>query len=787
MRIRHSPATVIGNESQTMPLSRQQPDGKAWRVGLNREPGDRKISRISNRFRGKARKVPMQTKHILRITAFFISTQILQAAHFHHSNTQSNGSISGYITNRETGHSIPDANIIVEGTLFGTASGDGGYYSLRNIPYGKYAITVRVIGYRSETVNDIQIRDNTSLDIALEPTVIPMNPIVVTATGYAHLLSNVSVSSDIFTTAHFQEKNGTTVGEIVETAGGVLVKDNGGFAGLKTLSIRGSEAAHVLVLLDGQRLNSATMGGVDINAIPVEGLERIEIIRGGHSALMGTDAVGGTVNLITNESIPPKGFAYGIRSMLGSFGTQSINLYGSHRLGPVMSFLSLNRIQSNGDFLFRHAETNADSIRKNNDFSGDALFFKSKIRLGRHSELRFIHNFFQSGRGAAGSITWPTPLARRKENRRLTSLEYEDQVSPQFRMKMKSYLHKNDQRFNDPGGWIPVDSRHENNIIGADAQVRWTPTSAFILTTGGEIRQERLSSTDLGEQNRLTRGFYVQSEIGRAFRLFRQPIYIRWIPAMRWDGYSEMRSQVCPKIGFIISSGQSANISIRGNLGRSFRVPSFNDLYWPEDAFARGNPDLKPEVGTNLDIGLSLSRIRTNLFQIDLTYFRNDITDLIIWESGPDWIWTPKNVGRTRISGLESGWTFRFPDNRAYLQMSHTWMQAVDKTLSSPDEEKRLIYRPDHKFDVSAGLTLGRFDANLNYRIVGKRYTSADNTTSLPAYKLLNGNINYVFVLSELTIRTKVQVQNLLNGSVYILEGYPIPGREFRLSVNIEY
>ena len=116
------------------------------------------------------------------------------------------------------------------------------------------------------------------------------------------------------------ELNGNTVGELIESVGSTSVKDYGSFAGIKSVSVRGSNSEQVLVLLDNQRLNSPQDGGIDLNTIPLGNIERVEIVKGGHSALFGTDAIGGVIHLISKDSSPEKGYSYGIQSSIGSSG-----------------------------------------------------------------------------------------------------------------------------------------------------------------------------------------------------------------------------------------------------------------------------------------------------------------------------------------------------------------------------------------------------------------------------------------------------------------------------------
>ena len=152
------------------------------------------------------------------------------------------GSLSGIITNHETGQPLPDANIFIENTRYGTASRDGGYYTINNLPFGTYTIRVQVIGYKPFMQNSVIIEGPSSLDVSLIPSPIPINPIIKTASRFDHLRNHISESSEVYSQIRFKECNGNTAGEIVENASGLYIRNYGGFAGIKSLSIRGLTA-----------------------------------------------------------------------------------------------------------------------------------------------------------------------------------------------------------------------------------------------------------------------------------------------------------------------------------------------------------------------------------------------------------------------------------------------------------------------------------------------------------------------------------------------------------------
>lgn len=705
------------------------------------------------------------------------------------------GKISGFVFDRQTKQPIPDANIIISGTHLGAASHDGGYYFIDNIPKGNYDITVRVIGYQIQTRKEVNIGKETLLNFALTPKTIQIDPILVTATRSDHLQSKVTVSCEVLSLPRIKEQNGNTAAEVIESVGGLYVKDNGGFAGLKSPSIRGSNTSQVLVLLDGQRLNSTQDGGIDINTLPVETLERIEIIRGGHSALLGTDAIGGVIHLITRDSQPSKGYLYSIQSTIGSFGTQNNSFYGSHKIGPLQLFFNYNHLHSDGNFKYTYPETGADSTRKNNDFRGNNVFFKAKINLRNRNQIRFIHQSIQNKRGVAGltkidpftQTSMTTPKARRDEVRKIYILQSENQLTNRLRLKEQFFYLTYKNHYMNPAGWIPEDDTHKNSVRGLEIQSQWTANSHLILTTIFELREDRLKSTKFDKQKRNTASLLLQTEIDHAVPFLNKKLDWKWTPALRWDNYTDISTQYCPKLGTVISLNKESNVAFRGNIGKSFRVPTFNDLYWPESAWTKGNPDLNPEISTHFDVGFLFKQEKSFFFQTELNYFISNIKDLIEWSPSFSGVWMPLNVGKAKISGLESGFEIRLQKNLAYLKIFHTWMKATDNSPDSPNKGNRLIYRPDRKLDISAGLNLSPITMNVNYRIVTKRFTSSDNSNTLPQYRILDGNIGFSFSVVGLNIDTKLQAQNLLNKSIFILDGYPLPGREFRFSFGLRY
>ncbi len=723
----------------------------------------------------------------LALFSFSLSSSLISFA--------STGKISGYVFDKTTHKPIPDANIMLATTSLGAASKDGGFYFIENVPPGKYDIIVKVIGYETGVKEQVIVNENTAINFLLTPAAIQFDPIIVTATLSDHLQSRVTVASEVITLPRLRESNGSTVGQVMESVGSVYFKSYDGIAGTQLASIRGSNVDQVVVMLDGLRLNTAQGGGVDLNLIPVSAVEKIEVVRGGHSALVGSDAIGGAIQLVSNESIGLKGFSYGTNTTVGSFGAKTLNLFGSQKIGLLSAFVNYSRVQSDGNFTYKAPGTAVKATRENNDYQGDNLFLKTIADLSPNHKFHVIFHNLQAEKGNAGSVNLNpfdnqpmlTPHARARVDRRLLSLKSENQLADRFRLEGQTFYQAYDYHYKDPGGWTPTDDKHENSAFGLNLQGQFQLNKTISLTSGAEIRQDRLKSTKFKVDDRNIQSFYGQAEIRLPISLFSLPMHWTTIPAIRWDNYSDVGDQFSPKLGMLITTGQATSLGFRGNIGNSYRVPTFDDLYWPDEIWVKGNPALKPETSTSYDLGIFLSKKSSSCVQIEASYFNSSIDDLISWAADSLNIWQPMNIGKANINGIETGLKIGLPANIIHLDIFYTWMNATDQTPNSVNRGKRLIYRPDNKLDILIGSKFAFFSANLNYSRVSKRYISTDNSQALSNYRLLNGNIGFIFPFAGFTFDTRLQILNMLNKSVYLYDGYPLPGREFRVSLGIRY
>jgi outer membrane cobalamin receptor len=381
--------------------------------------------------------------------------------------------------------------------------------------------------------------------------------------------------------------------------------------------------------------------------------------------------------------------------------------------------------------------------------------------------------------------TFPSSDARRDEVRNQVGLLFERQVLNTVRMDAQVYYQARVNRFHS----LYEKDRHENNAAGMEVLARWIVHPAVLMTAGAELRRDGLESTKFNHLQRHTQSFNAQVEIDHALNAFGWRTQWKWIPALRQDRTRAGKANLCPKIGVLFRPFPFSDFSLKANAGKSFRLPTFNDLYWPELVIpgwggVRGNSALKPETGFNADAGIVYRTKAPGMFAVECTAFQNSLHDLILWESDEQLVYAPRNVGSARITGLETEFTYRTPGEHWDFAVAPTWMRARDLTV--PGKAVRLVYRPDFKLDASAGFRFGAFRFRVQARAVDTRYTRADNSKRLPSYWTMGGNVQFEHRIFGGQFRSKLEMNNAFDRSIYIIEGYPTPGREFRFTLGLD-
>ena len=559
--------------------------------------------------------------------------------------------------------------------------------------------------------------------------------VVVTATRIETRVADVLSDVSIVEREDIERSGGATLPEMLGTLPGIQVTRSGGRGSTGTISIHGSNSNHVLILVDGQRVSSATFGTTAIEHIPLEQIERIEVLRGAASGLYGSDAVGGVIQIFTRASsgtaAPSLSLGagrYGTVTASAGYGAQlgatrfNVMLagehsdgfgsikesnggffdpfnsdrdpYENHSLSASVSHDVSNDLEVGAKLLRIDTKKDFDATNCDPFFSVCTAEFDNRMRsqlrsLAGHARYQFMPGWLSTlkvGQSEDNTFSWlfdPVAVTSSRER---------------FDTRQDQYAWENE--FNVPGG----------KLLGS---AEWRKED--VKSTQNFVETERTTrSLVLGYQ-----GWFGDHSIQASGRV---------------DEISRLGTQRNGAFayGYRFAKGWLA----RASVATAFHAPTFNDLYWPFDPvnFFVGNPDLKPERSRSREIGVSYEQPGVSA---GLTLFYKNVSDLINFVSGgpPTFIGTMENVSDATLKGA----TFH------YSAYSGPWAVKVGyDVLSAKNDEtgRTLQRRAPRTGSVEVRRDFTGFDLGAQLTATSRRYNNSTNTQTLGGYALVNVDAN---------------------------------------------
>jgi vitamin B12 transporter len=497
------------------------------------------------------------------------------------------------------------------------------------------------------------------------------------------------------------EGEAATTDELLSFAPGVQLRRFGGPGAPTELSIRGSTASQVVVAFDGVRLDTAQSGRADPSTVPLALLERIEVARGGGSAQAGSNAIGGVVDLVPLRPGGPT-------------RTRTTAAHGAHgtwagsvtRTGSAAGFdyaLGYDGLRSDGDWEFDRLPrltsfglvepVPARAERINNDAERHATLATLGRSFGERVQLTVRDHLFYESRGAPGLDDGSNADAGQRAEAHERNLRHlglarldaaEIGGTPVGARLEIAHLWER-QRFRDPepvdrtGRDVDVDDRNATLTLrgGLDAEHALGPLRQRV-STSLEHRRDALDAPDFGDPRRETFAWLVQDDVsaleGR----------VRFAPALRWEDTEGFGGRWIPRAGLLVEP--LPGLRLRANLERAYRAPSFDELYFPDQGFLRGNPGLAPEESTDGDVGVELAWDRLGLLsalRFEAAWFRRDIDDSIVWVLVSPSLVEPNNTGPASVQGWELSGSVRLFD-WVELSANHTRLDTELDATGTP-------------------------------------------------------------------------------------------------------
>ena len=602
-------------------------------------------------------------------------------------------------------------------------------------------------------------------------TVLQLEPVTVTASrlrGWQPGLSEGMVDSMQLSLLRTQ-----TVSEALRQQSGLYVRDYGA-GNIATASARGASAGHTAVLWNGIPIQDPMLGLTDLSILPLFLFDEIRFIPGGSSALWGSGAVGGVVHL---DGLPPANNGWNIRYQgeAGSFGQLANGLAANLRNTAFSNTTRLFHRTADNNYPYRdifsrekrlpNAETRQWSLMQENTFQ-----LTKRQQLGGHFWWQ------ASERGIPPTRVQQSSRARQEDESLRAALDW------QWKGDRSSYMAR-----------LATSQAHliyEDSLTNTFSDSR---TSSLL----GEIESTHVLKPQwhlkLGlHYNRLGARSNVYETDPRQNRLAAFTALRWWSKNEHWQAVLNGRQEwvdgaAVPFTPSLSLRGQlNPRMAIGASISRNYRLPTFNDLYWPEG----GNPDLLPESGWNQSLFLRAEKQGANWSAyLQLSGFNFNINNWIAWLPQGAY-WAPENVRQVWSRGGEAQAKLSYKSAiglwSLHSQYSYT-RSTNEKSLLANDAtlQQQLLYVPLHQGRVSLAWQFKGWYAAYYHEWTGKAYTLPDNSASLPGASVGALRASRSWQWKKISGLLYLHLENCWNTDYERVANRPMPGRSLRVGVQL--
>ena len=615
-----------------------------------------------------------------------------------------------------------------------------------------------------------------------------------------------------------------SVADAIRFFSGVQIKDYGGVGGLKTIDIRSMGTHHMGVFYDGIQLGNAQNGQIDLGRFSLDNIEEISLYNGQKSGVFQPAKDFGSAGTVYLRSRRPSfgdDRQYHLRAAFrtGSFGLVNPSLSWEQRLTERVA-LSVNGelTEATGRYPFRYRKVMADgtvawdttAVRENGDIH--ALRLEGGLYGTMPDGLWNIKTYYyDSERGIPGAIVkgvWKR--SQRQWDRNFFTQgswqksvgRYEVQANAKYARDYMHYLNPDttllyiDNEFWQDEAYLSLAHHYQISEgwdvgLSTDFQRNWlsatltdfvTPrrhTALVAAASTFEVGRLKLMGSLLGTwvADRTTTGPMPPGS--KHFHALTPALFLTCKP---------------------LPEGLRDDLTLRAFYKRIFRMPTFNDLYYTDI----GNISLRPEYTTQYDLGLQYAKAwyghALSMMEVKLDGYYNDVTDKIIAvpKGNGQYRWMMMNIGRVKIRGLDANVNTRWElaaHQALTLGVAYTYQRAEDYSNPSDTDpvygtyRRQIAYIPWHNGSVTGAYTWRRWGVNYSFCYVGERYHNSCNireNREQPWYTHDLG-LTRSFSLGPASCSLAAEVNNLLNQQYDVVQNYPMPGRNYKLTLKIEY
>lgn len=600
--------------------------------------------------------------------------------------------------------------------------------------------------------------------------------------------------------AEMERLGALEVADAVRHFSGVSVKDYGGIGGLKTVSVRSLGAQHTAVSYDGVTLSDCQSGQVDISRFSLENVSALTFSIGQSDNIYQTAKMFASAGALSIETARPD-FGdhpshFFATMKAGSFGLFNPSLLYSQKVNRKFSlsaYADYLRADGNYPFKMQNGTKLIDSKRDNSDIETVRTELNLFTNISDRQDLNIKLYLFDSERGLPGGVIYDNPYAAERlyDRNYFGQLRYENRFSERWKLQASGKFNYSWNRYyNDESSGI-TDNRYRQSETYLSATVWSQPIKGLSFSLAQDVAHNNLSTTLSNNQSpeRFTSLTALAAHYkGNHFTATASLLHTYITERVKVGTAADDRKRFSPAVSLSWKPFDATGLRFRASYKDIFRVPTFNDLYYQ----LIGNSNLKPESTRQFNFGTTWGGALFSFFDyvsLSADVYYNKVQDKIV--AVPTmFIWKMMNVGEVETIGLDVNLSadFRLGKHaKLYLTGTYNFMQAEDVTdKTSKLWRNQIIYTPKHSGSGSA--TLETPWANLTYTLTATsdRYRLALNTPDnrIEPYADHGISLSRRFKWNRHALRVQLDALNLGNKNYEIVRFYPMPGRNYKITIN---
>ena len=628
-----------------------------------------------------------------------------------------------------------------------------------------------------------------------------LDAVTVTARRMPAKISSAT-SVQVFRKEDLKNMGLQNMGDAVKRFAGTNVRDYGGIGGIKTVSVRNLGAAHTAVSYDGVAISNTQAGQIDIGRFSLDNVSSLSLAIGHEDQMLQSARLFASAGVLNIETEKPH-FDDGRNSFTqiqlrgGSFGYFTPSLRHWQKLGERTRLsVDANYQRAHGEYPFelKNGQLTTREKRINSDIEalqGEANLFHTFRDEG---ELNVKAYYYHSERGLPGAVI----LYNNASDERLcdenffVQARYKKVFGPKWTLQAQGKYNYSWNRYEDTGaqyaGGKQTDTNRQHEYY-LSASVLYQPVEGWSLSLSqdGFINRLHTNGTNSPEPIRYSSLTALNARYQRGGLKLSGTLVGTYITEQVKAGNTpEDRKRLSPTLSASWQPWEDELFFVRAMYKHTFRVPTFNDLYY----LRVGNTNLKPEKATEYTLGVTWSGTPfrfTDFVSLTVDGYFNHVDDKII-AFPSTYVWKMQNYGTVHITGIDVTLATAIPlSQKTSMNLSgnYSWQQALDITnQEAKNYRHQLPYTPEHNGNVSATLEMPWVNVGYTVTMVGKRYYLAQNikANEIEGYNEHTATLWREFKFKKCGLRLQAEVINLTDTQYDVIKYYPMPGRSWRLT-----